>query len=276
MRGSREYQLLQQFYHRETLFDILGVSRQENPHSSFLAWLLDPAGGHGMNDFPLKRFMETVCFAFLNYGKAYLNEANTTLSKYGQTKRDAARNRLLFFGADAAEEDAERSGLMKRLMSGDFHVASCLISRERILKGKRRADIYMDLTVQYREKEEPATARLLVFIENKVHSDENDNQTAAYMDYMLGDAETRDFRYVVPIFLSPATNAEIKRHAAAEAEDKAFPCIDHLFLLLNYQYLLDGVISPCHAAYRDTAAGEILRDYISCLGKSIQNADEPT
>ena len=276
MRGSREYQLLQQFYHRETLFDILGVSRQENPHSSFLAWLLDPAGGHGMNDFPLKRFMETVCFAFLNYGKAYLNEANTTLSKYGQTKRDAARNRLLFFGADAAEEDAERSGLMKRLMSGDFHVASCLISRERILKGKRRADIYMDLTVQYREKEEPATARLLVFIENKVHSDENDNQTAAYMDYMLGDAETRDFRYVVPIFLSPATNAEIKRHAAAEAEDKAFPCIDHLFLLLNYQYLLDGVISPCHAAYRDTAAGEILRDYISCLGKSIQDADEPT
>lgn len=275
MRGSREYQLLQQFYHRETLFDILGVSRQENPHSSFLAWLLDPAGRHGMNDFPLKRFMETVCFAFLNYGKAYLNDANTTLSTYGQAKQDAARKRLLFLGVDTMEEDTEKPSLIKKLMNGDFHVASCLISRERILKGKRRADIYMDVTVQYKGKEGIATVRLLIFIENKVHSDENDNQTTAYMDYMLVDAETRDFQYVVPIFLSPATNADIKRYAASEAEKKAFPCTDHLFLLLNYQYLLDGVISPCHAAYQDTAAGEILRDYISCLGKSIQNTEDP-
>ena len=82
----------------------------------------------------------------------------------------------------------------------------------------------MDLTVQYREKEEPATARLLVFIENKVHSDENDNQTAAYMDYMLGDAETRDFRYVVPIFLSPATNAEIKRTRRSPASTTCSCC----------------------------------------------------
>jgi hypothetical protein len=40
------------------LFDVLGCSRLELAHSSFLAWLLDPLESHGLDDKFLRRFME--------------------------------------------------------------------------------------------------------------------------------------------------------------------------------------------------------------------------
>jgi hypothetical protein len=39
------------------VFEVLDVVRQELRHSSFLAWLLDPNGNHGLGDYFLKRFL---------------------------------------------------------------------------------------------------------------------------------------------------------------------------------------------------------------------------
>lgn len=48
--------LLAQF----NIFEAIGVTRQEIRHSNFLAFLLDPAKGHRLNDVLLKRFLKQV------------------------------------------------------------------------------------------------------------------------------------------------------------------------------------------------------------------------
>src|SRR5687767_11657164 len=42
------------------ILEALGVVRHELRHSDFLAFLLDPAGKHGMGDYFLKRFLQAV------------------------------------------------------------------------------------------------------------------------------------------------------------------------------------------------------------------------
>lgn len=39
------------------IFDILGLSHREDPHTNFLAWLLDPQGSHAIGDAFLRRFL---------------------------------------------------------------------------------------------------------------------------------------------------------------------------------------------------------------------------
>lgn len=273
MRNSEEYQLLQQFYHRKTLFDILGVGRQENPHSSFLSWLLNPFESHGMGDFPMKRFLETVCFAYNKYGKRYLNGSNPTFCGYDEPKQVKVKESLLLFAE--AEERKLRTHAMKKLMQGDYHIVSCEIVREKVLTAQRRADIYIDMTLQAGG----SLYHMLVFLENKVRSGENDKQTNAYMDFMLEKIKG-EFDFILPIFLYPVSNTELYHTAGKLAEkktgDKSIPCVNRLFLLLNYQYLMDGVLSPCQTAYRAERVHDVLTEYISCLGKSIDDASVET
>ena len=39
------------------LFDVLKIERRELQHSALLAWLLDPSGSHGLQDYFLRRFL---------------------------------------------------------------------------------------------------------------------------------------------------------------------------------------------------------------------------
>ena len=51
---------LYKYYSKETIFDIVGVSRQENPHSSFIRWMLGSGKAYGLGDLPFRKFIETV------------------------------------------------------------------------------------------------------------------------------------------------------------------------------------------------------------------------
>jgi hypothetical protein len=270
MCNSEEYQLLQKFYHRKTLFDILGVARQENPHSSFLSWLLNPFDTHGMGDFPLKRFLETACLAFSEYGTSYLTEENQSFCGYDDAKQDAARKKLLFLCVK--QERNDRARLLKKLKQADYRILSCQVVREKMLDKQRRADIYMELLLETASGKQ---SRLLVFIENKVKSAENDQQTDAYMDFMLTTVG-RDFDFILPIFLAPVENSELldntKKMADPNTRRENLPCVNRLFLLLNYQHLMDGVLSPCRTAFRGEKIYDVLTEYVSCLGKSIDDS----
>lgn len=274
MRNSKEYQLLQQFYHKKTIFDILGVARQENPHSSFISWILDPYENHGMGDFAFKRFVETLCFAYIHHGARYLNEENPTFLDYPEEKRDAVRNALLFFGNP--EHDPNKAQLLESLKRGDYHINSCEIMREKVLTDQRRADLYIDVTITETGGYDPK--RLLIFIENKVTSTEHEKQTNAYMDHML-EKSAKIFRFILPIYLYPVSNPELDEVAflmgggqtANGQKPKTVLCSNRLFLLLNYQFFVDGVLSPCQRAFQGEKICDTLTEYISCLGKSLDD-----
>ncbi|MCH5266718.1 MAG: PD-(D/E)XK nuclease family protein [Lachnospiraceae bacterium] len=282
MRNSEAYQNLQKFYHRKTIFDITGIARQENPHSSFIAWLLNPNESHGMNEYPMKCFLETICFAYIKYGQKYLNEDNLInynlkkdnknnlyVQRYSEDEINTIHQKLLFF--DDEKIDDKKKLFMKKIMQGDYHITSCEIVREMPLPKKRRADIYIKLSVKFHSKE--TETKLLIFIENKINSTENSEQTEAYMDYMLNNKNPEDdYRFFIPVYLYPASNSDLRNVVDNIGKKKnIFPCKNHLFLLLNYQYLLDGVFSPCRTAYSDNPVSDILSDYIVCLGKSIED-----
>ena len=55
--NSIEFQELNSYYNEKTMFSALNVERNENRHSAFIAWWLNPKSEHGLGDAPLKLFL---------------------------------------------------------------------------------------------------------------------------------------------------------------------------------------------------------------------------
>ena len=55
------------------IFSIVGQTNTERWHSSFLAWLLNPEGSHGLNYFPLKNLL---MFMYKEAGKEQRDKLN--------------------------------------------------------------------------------------------------------------------------------------------------------------------------------------------------------
>lgn len=285
MQNSEEFQKLRKFYQNKTMMDILGVARQENPHSSFIAWLLDPKENHAMGTYALERFLETICFAYKKYGVNYLSaDTNATyLNNYSEKagklrhftddeKKDICE-RLLFF---ECKNNASKENIISSLLYQDYSIKSVKIERERKINGTkaRRADIWIELETVIADKD---TKNILILVENKVHSSENDYQTLAYMQAVMNDTShgAYQFDYFIPIYLYPATKDDI--NDAADSMSKSFPCINRMFLLLNYQYIMDGVLYPCRTYAEKREVINKLDDYIACLSQSIfGQGDEKT
>lgn len=276
MQNSEEFQKLYRFYQNKTMMDILGVARQENPHSSFIAWLLNDKESHELGTYAMERFLETICFAYKKYGIQYLTEEvnlsykNEFEEKTGKVRLftnqelENIKRKLLFFECKGTKD---KSNLISNIMYQNYGIMGLRIERERKIAGTRarRADIWIELELMLTNAD---TKKLLILIENKVHSSENENQTLAYMQAIMGDAgQNYDFDYFIPIFLYPATKEDIID--AVDINTKSFPCINRLFLLLNYQYLMDGVLYPCRTHAENNVAVTKLDDYMACLSQSI-------
>lgn len=59
--NSEEYQKLNEYYNRSTIFEVLGIQRNETRHSKFLKWLLDPTSNHQLGDVPMRKFLRLLC-----------------------------------------------------------------------------------------------------------------------------------------------------------------------------------------------------------------------
>lgn len=279
MQNSEEFQTLRALYQSKTMMDILGVARQENPHSSFLRWMLNPNEGNGLEDYGFKKFCETLCFAFKKYGRNYLVEKtlqNPLLEEIPNESKPfdgiepkEMGKKLLFFQGNGEENGDEKMKLSTSLMNGNFDIKTCKVEREKPIKA-RRADIWIDCTIVLKESEK-SEFRLLFLIENKVTSSENDNQTYHYMNDVLNQMNGGDLTgvdYFIPVYLYPAPNRDMVKAVSMTTSDE-FPCVNHLFLVINYQYLLDGVIAPCYTLSEDSITKQRLQEYIACLGQSI-------
>ncbi len=128
-----------------TLFRILGVTFIERWHSAFLTWLLSPNSGHGLADFPVKRFLS----------------ATWDCSHEG----DGGGGIDLSLGA------IEKLNLTAITFESEFTDGGRL--RSPVKGGVARID-----THGY-----DPTAKIRVVVEQKVKSSEHDDQTATYFEY---------------------------------------------------------------------------------------------
>ncbi len=277
---SKEYLELYDYYSRETFMDILGVSRQENPHSSFLRWLLDKKGEHGFGTIPMRKLLETTC---LFHDKVYC-------------KDDVAKkSKELFWQQGDNIFSGENEKILEEIRYGRYEIVDQIIANEVVLEKQRRADIFAVLRLRFQR--DNSACNLIIVIENKVHSQEHYvgeteiGQTEAYVKDLSNtkalqrvlnkmqiswlNEEDDNKTLKLFIYLNPYKTSEIKDALIKKLDETSGKGdIVHFaksreFITLNYQYILDGVIEPLYVMSSDkNLIRDRLYDYIRCLGQS--------
>ena len=156
---DEEYIALYNYYSKETMMEILGVSRQENPHSSFLRWLLDSSSDHGCGTMPMRKFLETVCLF-----KEKVYEVESSLDNY--------KNKLWQSEDNFLRKETE----IEEIKYGRYEIINQAIAKEVVLEDQRRADIFGIFKIKMpalHDNNDKGIRYLVLMIENKVYSTEN-------------------------------------------------------------------------------------------------------
>ena len=139
------YQELNEYYSKTTIFNILGIERSENRHSSFLRWLLDNRSSHGLGDEPMKKFL-----------RLYASKM----------------------------EDGKEEEFRVMLLSGNYTInMEKLVTEQTFAKG--RMDIYGEMVLRGSDGDSDEGKKVIFVIENKIYSGERDNQTPVYHEEIL-------------------------------------------------------------------------------------------
>ena len=132
MYNNKTYQELKDYYGKTTIFNVLGIERNENRHSSFLRWLLDNRSSHGLGDEPMKKFLRLYALHMLQN---------------------------------------ENPALNIMLMAGNYDLEISEIDTEKPVKKSKgdngRIDIWARITIT--NKEEGNTVSLVIILENKIY-----------------------------------------------------------------------------------------------------------
>ena len=280
---DKEYIALYNYYSKETMMDILGVSRQENPHSSFLRWLLDSNSDHGCGTMPMRKFLETVC---LFREKVYLNKSDLQCEN---NINDFWKTRDNLFGKNKENE-------IEEIKYGRYEIVNQYIANETVLNNQRRADIFGILKIRMQnlkdnQNNDDSIRYLVLIIENKVTSreinadKESNSQTNLYERYLNDDnnlrhlikkqnidwidvGDNKEKIIKVFVFLNPFSTIHIKKTLHENSKNEGQLAKSKEFISLNYQYLLDGVIEPIANIVSDVVVKQRIQDYIRCLGQS--------
>lgn len=227
--NSAEFKKLNAYYSQPSLFSALGVSRHENTHSNFLAWLLTPQpekNDHGLGDTALRKFLETLALAC-----ALPHSIGKIAPK-----------------------------LSNAITTGAYTLSNITIEREKHI-GVGRLDIYLEGVITFDGEDMP----LIIIVENKVKSSEHDMQTGRYLEALKPLVSRPGF--FLSVFLTPLNSREYERLGAPTCEAKEF-------IELNYQYLADGVITPCHETAPDGSVKRYLGEYLLALSLPEMRQDK--
>ena len=142
-KNDADVQKLQNRYRTKSFSEILGVSRREISHSSFLAWALNDKESHALSHFPITKFLEIVIRA-------------------------------------SKDKDREKyKELFNSIITDDFTIGEANTESEKSIVGVGRLDIYVEIDMSFGNKQ----TKLKVIIENKVESKENNDQTTTYFNH---------------------------------------------------------------------------------------------
>lgn len=260
------YQELNTYYQTSTVFNILGLERNENRHSAFIAWLLNPAESHLLGEGPIRRFLTLIA-------------ANTYYADGGADEDkcffDTVRRHLLTgkYSLNVESVSAEQSIIGLAGGQGS-QLDNCVDKTQGGLfktDSQNRFDIWMLLHVTFENADgSDETWTVPLIVENKIYSkeanagDSQKAQTVRYKDAMgklcsiiCGNKGCQPLM----VYLTP---------------EKAVPTAKS-FIPISYQDLLDCVITPsvtqakCQAVA--TATEVMLNDYVRNLSCPCANAE---
>ena len=166
MFNDSTYQGLKAYYEKTTVFNVLGVERNETRHSAFLCWLFNSNASHGLGEEPMKKLL-----------RLYATKMNVD---------DSFRIMLM-----TGNYHLELTDIVTEKSTSD----------ERADKAKRkdRMDVWATMTLKDSAGNDQSLA---LVIENKIYSGEEDTQTKRYHQYVASVCG-EDVK-PIEIFLTPS------------------------------------------------------------------------
>ena len=221
------YQELKAYYGKTTLFNVLKIERNENRHSAFLAWLLDENGSHGLGEEPLKRFMRLLAKMDDRYNEPFL------VGNYQVENVEVVTEK------PAKVEGQKKTGRIDIFVSFDYKM----------------------LNVKVEEKE--TLHRAHVIVENKVYTDEHDDQTKLYLDWARQKYKEKDNQTIIGVFLAP----QEPDNCSGDEKD------GFKYVKITYQDILQDLIEPLLKMEMSSEARIFITDYIINLGQPVQDKE---
>ena len=209
--ADEDFVALDALYSRPNLFRAVGQTFTETWHSAFLGWLLDPRGSHGLDGFPLQRFLVTVAESPAVPSLEALAASSWLVDPSG-------------LAAFAIEEDSSDVTVLPSERS----------PHEADLGSFGRADVWIEWRLASDDDDE-ADNRFVCIVEEKVKAGTHDGQGAQYPDHLADEADKNPANRGICVFLSPEMPAD--GQCAALTGDPRWYCID-------FQALHDGVLVP--------------------------------
>lgn len=256
------YQKLNAYYQQTTIFSILGVERNENRHSAFLSWLLNPASSHGLKEIPLRKFLALAATKAEDKDKCYYYRVREHLISGNYSMR-----------VESIKTEQSIIGLANGKTESFINVVEQNDSGTFKNDAQNRFDLWMLLHITFvDEKDQEQQWSLPVVIENKIYSSEGrarDEEKAQTVRYhravnILKNIVCPSPNYCQPllIFLNPA---DVRPTHNA-------------FIQCSYQELLDHIIQPCSLLSQTASADvrTIMEGYIrnlSCPSKQEGKKD---
>ena len=242
-----EYQKLNTYYEQQTVYNMLGVERNENRHSKFIAWLLNPNESHSLKELPLRRFLSLVAALATDEDKCYDQEEVRTHLITGNYKLNVQEIKTEQSIAGLVQNNIEDlDSIIEKNENGSFKTDS-----------QNRFDIWMLLQISFNNSfDKEVTYHIPVVIENKIYSNEGNAtnpskaQTVRYSEAMgvicnsLGLGVFKNPYYQpLMVYLTPSG---------------ANKPMSDAFIHIEYQQLLDYVITPASmSAHLQNAATEV-------------------
>lgn len=209
---------------QNSILDIYGIARSETHHSKFLAWLFNPNESHNTGELALRKLLNI-----------------------------AVRR-----GIEQNNQSEDFLWVKKRVLTSATH-SSTSASNVQVLtesyveaQGKKGTKGRIDILIQ---NVELGTEPINIVIENKIYSNEHDEQTTTYFEGI--NKKFPDQKNIF-LYLTPKSNWEMPK-----VDGPSCTCKD--FIEINYQDILTEVLTSILDEPISSATKIAIEDYIHCI-----------
>lgn len=211
---------------QNSILDIYGIARSETHHSKFLAWLFNPNESHNTGELALRKLLNIAVRRGIeqnNQSKDFLSVKKTVLTSASLSSTSTSNVQVL------TESYVEA-------------------------QGKKGAKGRIDILIQ---NVELGTEPINIVIENKIYSNEHDEQTTTYFEG-INKKFPKPKNINIFLYLTPKSNWEMPKE-----DGPSCTCKD--FIEINYQDILTEVLTSILEEPISSATRIAIEDYIHCI-----------
>ena len=160
-KNDPDFQKLESFYYSKSFSEILEISRRENSHSGFIAWLLNNNESHNLGYFSIRKFLDIV----------------------------------LKFSNDILKNNTE---IYNSFVTEDYEIDRVYVEREKAINNVGRLDIYVELTLLIASKQRNLKLIIENKVESKETKDQTNNYFR-HFNSLLKENDIVIYIYLTPI-----------------------------------------------------------------------------